>query len=263
MKKLHQYVTHHWYVSPMRKWSYDLSGDASTDTFTGETIYIGSSHSNTQICIYDKKLERFTKDIEVFETVWYRVEVRFMQDRAKWFVSNFLAHCGNDNDFSFIPEALYTVLEFKEPTVNGKETSDKTKSRWDSAQWWLDFLGVASKADFSHQHPVQTIDRKIDWLDRCVSRPLLQVYSANANTSDFLKLIFQIMRDKFEDFSHIDLSIINAKRKKEGLPELTDDDLVKIKVKISCLLKKILFLRLITFVRNNISFLISKKNKLK
>lgn len=71
------------------------------------------------------------------------------------------------------------------------------------------------------------------------------------------------MRDKFEDFSHIDLSIINAKRKKEGLPELTDDDLVKIKVKISCLLKKILFLKLITFVRNNISFLISKKNKLK
>lgn len=229
MSKLYHYVRNYYYVSPLRKWSYEHGGDTSSETFTGETIYIGSNFSNTLICIYDKKLERFSQGIEVFEPAWYRVEIRFKQDRAKWFVNNFLVESIGNHDFSFIPKALFAVLDFKE-----KVNNDSNKGRWPTSGWWLEFLSVSAKADFSHERKIQTIEKKIDWLDRCVSRSLLQVYATDSG--NFLKLLFEMIKEKFQDFNNVDLSIINDKRIKEGMNELKDDDIVKMKEDVDNLL---------------------------
>lgn len=234
MEKLYTYAKKYWYVSPLRKWSYEHGGDSSTETFIGETLYFGSAYSNTLICIYDKKLERFRYDIEVFVPTWIRVEIRFKQERASWFINNFLGLRSGDHDFSFISKALFAVLEFKEPTISGRATKDSNKSRWDTAQWWLDFLKVSEKADFSHEKKISTLEKKIDWMERSVSRSLSQVYVFDSG--HFLEFIFTMIRDKIEDFNNLDFSIINNKRRKEKLPEICKEDVIKIKDDIENLL---------------------------
>ena len=45
-----------------------------------------------------------------------------------------------------------------------------------------------------------------------------------------------MIRDKIEDFNNLDLSIINNKRRKEKLPEICKEDVIKIKDDIENLL---------------------------
>ena len=125
-------------------------------------------------------------------------------------------------------------MEFKEPTISGRPTKDSNKSRWDSAEWWLDFLKVSEKADFSHEKKISTLEKRIDWMERSVSRSLSQVYVFDSG--HFLEFIFTMIRDKIEDFNNIDLSIINDKRRKLGMKEIKEDDIVKIKEDIDNLL---------------------------
>lgn len=220
LEKLYYYAKNRYYVSPLRQGEFITSWDG--DDLAGDTLYIGSMHSNTFICIYDKKLEQFRKGIEIMNPAWIRIEIRYKQERANWFVSEFLNNTENDNDFSFIAESLYAILEFKEKPLN---SFDSNRTRWPTSIWWLDFISVATKADFKSKVKYkQTLERKVDWLNRAVSKTLLQLYHLDPNT--FIPFILEVIENKSEDFDKTDLSIINNYRVKNGLDKLTIDDIV-------------------------------------
>lgn len=235
--KILEYAKNKSYVSPMRQGEYVFSWDS--DDVSGETIYFGSKkHSNTLICIYDKKLEQFNKGIEIMDEAWIRVETRFKEQRANWFVSEFINNSENKNDFSFIAEALFAVLEFKEKTIEGKITNDTKRSRWDSAEWWLDFISVASKADFKSKVKIKpTLERKIDWVDRSVSKPLSQIY--HNDPTEFITLIYELIHQKDKDFDNTDLSMINNYREKKGLKKLTMNDILRQQEQLSEIVKSL------------------------
>lgn len=226
-EKLLFYSKNMYYVSPMRKGKTIKSWDKSTRTYDGDTIYIGSESSNTLICIYDKILEQFSRGIIVNSEAWIRIEIRFKQDRAMWYVGEFLNHNKGDNDYSFIMSALYAVLEFKEPTKNGNLTNDSNISRWDKADWWLKFLGNVEKADFKKDDDEpQTIERKKLWMDKSVSKTLSQLYYYDPN--EFIQFIYKLVYKRDEDLTNTDTTMINNYRKKKKLPLLTDEEIDKL-----------------------------------
>lgn len=221
LDKLYYYAKNRYYVSPLRQGEFITSWDG--DDLAGDTLYIGSMHSNTFICIYDKKLEQFRKGIEIMNPAWIRLEIRYKQERANWFVSEFLKNSENDNDFSFIAESLYAILEFKEKPTN---SFDSNRTRWKTADWWLDFLSVAVKADFKSKVKYkQTIEKKVDWLNRAVSKTLLQLYHLEPNT--FIQFVLEVIKNKSEDFDKTDLAIINNYREKHDLPKLSMEDIIQ------------------------------------
>lgn len=233
LDKLYYYAKNRYYVSPMRQGEFITSWDG--DDLAGDTLYIGSMHSNTFICIYDKKLEQFRKGIEIMNRAWIRVEIRYKKERANWFVTEFLNNSENANDFSFIAESLYTILEFKEKPEDSK---DSNRTRWPVANWWLDFISVATKADFKSKVKYkQTIEKKIDWINKAVSKTLLQLYHLDPNS--FVQFILDVVSIKSEEFDKTDLAIINNYRLKNGLEKLTIDDIVSQKDLLQKLLENI------------------------
>lgn len=229
IKKLYDYVQRYSYVSPLQQWSYMMSGDKTSETISGETLYIGSMSSNTLLCIYDKKLERYAHGAEIFDDVWIRFEVRFKKDRANWFVANYLKH---DNNYSFIPGALYTVIDFKDRNDN-----DSNNRRWHTCIWWLEFLQKIKKVDFAHRKNESTIIKKLDWLDRSVSKSLNQIYLYNKN--DFFINILKLVNKKNNEFTEKDLKIINDQRQRDGVPVYKMEDIIKMQDELLQVLKNL------------------------
>lgn len=218
LDKLEDYVRKHSYLSPMHAWEILESGDRTSEVHTGKTIYIGSKkNSKTLVCIYDKKLEQFSKGIEIFTDAWIRVEIRFKQDRAKWFVPMFLQHAIGDKDYSFIINALYTVLDFRE------RTNSKNRSDWKACTWWLDFLGNVEKADFGkHEKSPLSIKKNRDWLEHSGSKIMSRLFFYNPGT--FLNEIYKMIYKKHGDLDNSDYEAINKARTKNGLGKLTDEE---------------------------------------
>lgn len=59
------------------------SGSIHTGTPSGETIYIGSPHSQTLLRIYDKRLERQAKEHDDWQDYGIRWELQLKKDRAQ------------------------------------------------------------------------------------------------------------------------------------------------------------------------------------
>lgn len=230
LDKLEQYVINHSYISPLHSWEIVKSGDRTTETHTGKTIYIGSKSSKTLICIYDKKLEQFSKGNETFNEAWIRVEIRFKKDRAEWFVAKFLQHSKGDRDYSFIINALYTVLDFRD------RTNSKNRNDWAKCKWWTDFLGDVVKADFGRGEKIPlSIERNKDWLEHSSPKIMSRLFYYNPN--GFLELIFKMIIQKHEELDNSDFEAINKARLKQGLPKLTDEEKEQIKNTLDYMLK--------------------------
>lgn len=229
--KIETYVEQHSYISPLHAWEIVKSGDRTAEVHTGKTVYIGSKkNSNTFVCIYDKKLEQFTKGIEVFTDAWIRVEIRFKQDRAEWFIPKFLQHAKGDKDYSFIINALYTILDFRE------KTTSKNRNDWKPCKWWLDFLGNAEKADFgSIEKSPLTINKNKDWLERSASKIMARLFYFNPN--NFMQDILTMIIKKHEELDNGDFEAINRARTKKGLPKLTSEEKQQISNVLNYMLK--------------------------
>jgi DNA relaxase NicK len=135
----------------------------------GRTFYFGRGQSQTQIRLYDKAAEQHARG-KLYVGHWVRVEMQLRAQRADAAVRHILAH---PDDWQ--PQAcgwLLNALDFK--TVG----ADSNKSRWATADWWLEFLAVASKERLYISRRVPSIDDVIDWLKDQVAPSLLVVQTA-------------------------------------------------------------------------------------
>lgn len=113
------------YVSPFKKW------DINEDSDGGYTIYIGSKLSDFFFRIYDKAIERGFKDRSCGP--WVRVEAQLRHDRADAWLRG--GHAPTD-----LISLLSGYVRFIDP-----DRTDSNKSRAETADWWVNFIGAAEK----------------------------------------------------------------------------------------------------------------------
>lgn len=135
----------------------------------GRTFYFGRAQSKTRVRIYDKAAEQRARG-RMYIGHWVRVEMQLRAERADAAVRYILEH---PDDWQ--PQAcgwLLTTLDFK---IVG---TDSNKSRWTSADWWLNFLEFASKERIFISRRIPTIDDVLHWLRVQVGPNMLVVQTA-------------------------------------------------------------------------------------
>ena len=149
------------YVSRARKWKYYLSSEPTKQgPVTGETYYLGSPKSDTQLRIYDKRAERLQKGHQCDAEHWTRVETQYRRKRADA-VGRLWARVNDDRQavMTHLAGVLRSFCEFKVPST------DTNKQRQPIAGWWAEFLGWAAKARLAVvQGEARTIEDVKQWI---------------------------------------------------------------------------------------------------
>lgn len=192
----------------------------------GRTIYLGSETSAVYLCIYDKLLERRQAgdETDYGTDVWYRIEMRFRDEQAIWFMTEFLK-TKDRQDYSFIMNALYKILDIKE-----LDSSQKALRNRQTVDWWLNFLNDASKAKLNDK-PIKniTLRKKEKYLEVNSGMAITQVLYSCSSPMDFFKKIFKIIDLKTDELDPRRLKEINEFRVSEGLEKLTIEDILKLR----------------------------------
>lgn len=204
------------YSSPLRDISHTSSKRKLKDLlyWRGNTLYIGSMTSNCYLCIYDKELERKQAGDEspMLDECWYRIEIRFREEQATWFIENFLK-TQDRGDYSFIMDALYQVLDIKTDDQNFK-----TLRHRETAKWWQDFLHDASKAKFNDRkiNPI-TLEKKQKYVEVNAGMSITQLMYCFDSPEQSIDYILNIVETKTEDMENKELIQVNEFREEKGL----------------------------------------------
>ncbi len=143
----------------------------------GDTVYIGSRGSQSFLRIYDKLLEQQDrgKDTQEFDH-WVRVELELKGKKAGVF-GNILAVSGRENGKKSAGELcaslLYGLIDFKV-----KNEDDSNVSRWETVDWWKEFIGQATKMKLSIAKHEKTMDDSKVWIERSVATTLAMIVLA-------------------------------------------------------------------------------------
>jgi len=171
MGEVREHVDQKWLVSRWRTGRHILG----TLDSRGQTIYLGSGSSDSQMRIYDKRLEEMEKrDIED-PGHWIRVEVQFRRERAKAIVALYIAE-----GVPAVVGVIRGLVEFKKPSTDGP------KSRWEVEQWWSSFLEDAEKRALSLPRGERTLDKTKAWLERQVAPSMAFVVKAEGGSVDYV-----------------------------------------------------------------------------
>jgi len=165
------------YVARWREWQY-LESEKETRDFgpvRGETFYLGSSKSDSQLRVYDKRAERLQKGHAVEVDHWVRVELQLRRKRADA-VSRLWAQVRTDADaiVTRLTGFLRSMVEFKDAS-----SRDTNGTRRPVAGWWARFLGFAEKASVAvARAEARTVEDVKEWVDRQVGPSLALLQEA-------------------------------------------------------------------------------------
>lgn len=98
-----------------------------------------------------------------------RVELQSRRDRAQA-VAQVLAD--NGGDLAGVAGVLYGLLDFK------AAGSAAQKCRWDTCEWWAQFVGHVSKLRLALQAVARTLDEVRQWVVRQVGPSLAMLLQA-------------------------------------------------------------------------------------
>lgn len=158
-------------------------GKVGDDEKTGDTINIGSRSSESFLRIYDKKLETEArgKTVENIDN-WVRVEIELKGEKSDVF-SRLLADTAVTSVITpavLCSELLYGLIDFKETDFSG----DTNKSRWETSDWWRDFIQVSSKLTLSLPKTEKTLDDSKNWVKKAVSSTLGMIVLSKDDDKD-------------------------------------------------------------------------------
>jgi len=161
-------------VTRWRKVSRISGAGVGTSRKTGDTVNVGTRQSDAFLRIYDKKLERETKGVDVSNIEWWvRVELELKGDKANEF-SSILAQTAfgksQKSAGQLCASLLWGMIDFKD-----RDQSDTNKSRWPTSSFWRKFVGQASKMKLSIVEHEKTIDDSKEWIDKIVGPTLAMI----------------------------------------------------------------------------------------
>lgn len=194
-------------------------GDAS--------VYFGSRSSDCFMRVYDKLIEqryKFKKDLDYLSSLpdsWVRWEIVLRHENAFGFVSSYLSTCSFSDDSgelgSIFKGVLLRYIRFVVPS-----DTDINKSRWKLQDWFVVFLGNASKISiWSKQDQEYSVEVAYRW-----------VMTSCSNSSGLVMLHYSpyhYLNDIREHLLSYDsglpppkyLEALNRERQRSGLPVIS------------------------------------------
>ncbi|MDZ4733653.1 MAG: replication initiation factor domain-containing protein [Nitrospirota bacterium] len=143
------------------------------DIPSGETLYIGSPHSQTLLRIYDKRLELHAQEREDWQEYGIRWELELKKDRAQA-CGQVLSFLEEANWHEFIVGVLRSYVDFRD-TVRDEE--DEYRCRAPLLDWWLVLTEGFKKARLVVEKEAQTLPKVKRWVRQSVA-PMLAVICA-------------------------------------------------------------------------------------
>lgn len=175
-------------VTKLRTWGDHRRGKTATglDDIGMDNFYLGSSTSRYFINVYDKKLERESKKIEVTHKTWVRTEIRLKYEYADAFIVHLLENGGEIG--SHITAFLNRNVQFLKPSVvekiKRKEEGFTNRSRLaddykNHARWWRDFLNNTKTLSLTQKKPEKTLEQSKEWIYKQVAITLAMLKDYN------------------------------------------------------------------------------------
>ena len=199
----------------------------STISSDGYTITFGPRGAN-QLQIYDKKLERNAKnEYDYGEDVWYRYEMRFVDDKARQVMDMYTVAVKSHNSKPFMRYAkqlLLTSLELKVPS------NDSNKSRWTILPAWKRFINSIEKINLNTKGRHETtIERKLEWFKADMHTTIIELFIVYGE--DFGHKLYEMISDAKFQLKH--LNRLNDYLRESGKKEITLNDIKKIQHDLS------------------------------
>ncbi|HKY71118.1 MAG TPA: replication initiation factor domain-containing protein, partial [Nitrospira sp.] len=144
-----------------------------TGTPSGETLYVGSSHSQTLLRIYDKRAELQAKGRNDGESHGIRWELQLKQDRAQ-VCGQVLAYLEETDWLEFIIGVLRSYVEFRHTT---REDADEDRYRAPVLGWWQELTDGFRKGRLVIEKDKQSLPKVKRWVKHSVA-PMLAVICA-------------------------------------------------------------------------------------
>lgn len=180
-------------LTRLKKWGIRQEGNIVTGNkvLTMDSFYLGGKNSRYFINVYDKKLERADKGLDVSALTWTRLEVRFKDEYAEQMVKGILL---NSDDFgNEIFEFLNDKVVFLKLKVakNSSNRSRDAKNIKNHAEWWRSFLNTTKKLHLTVYKPDLPLLHSKAWLLDKVSTTL-SLFSKYYSPEDYEKLLLDL-----------------------------------------------------------------------
>lgn len=168
-----------------KTWDLILSRTLGDNKFKGRTIYLGKQSSDIFCRIYDKGLERISKnyvEIEPETLKWTRLEIVFRRDRAELLSRYFL---DSDNGIGQIAlSVLNQYIRFLIPNPHNER-----KRSWETAIWWTQLLHNVGKLKLTKDIDERSIEDFEEWIDKQIGPTLAAILTAKEGDLDWLHKI--------------------------------------------------------------------------
>lgn len=140
----------------------------------GQTIYLGSSKSNTMIRFYDKALESGSDEYPHY----VRCEIQCRKHRAQAMADEIASH-----GLERLNGVIRSYVEFKEP-----QHTDKQKDRWPIAEWWHAFLEGVEKVRLSKLEQIEKSVQEVnEWVKRQIGPLIAAIFTASGGDYDVIR----------------------------------------------------------------------------
>jgi DNA relaxase NicK len=142
-------------------------------TPSGETVYLGSPHSQTLLRIYDKRAEQQAKERNGWEAYGIRWELQLKQERAQ-VCGQVLAYLEETDWLEFIIGVLRSYVDFRD---TNREEADEDRYRAPLLGWWQELTDGFRKGRLVIEKDEQSLPKVKRWVKQSVA-PMLAVICA-------------------------------------------------------------------------------------
>ena len=143
------------------------------DTPSGETLYLGSPHSQTLLRIYDKRLELQSREREDWQEYGIRWELELKKDRAQ-VCGQVLSYLEKTDWLEFMVGVLRGYVDFRDTT---RDEEDEFRYRDPLLDWWLLLTDGFKKGRLVVEKDAKTLAKVKRWVSQSVA-PMLAVICA-------------------------------------------------------------------------------------
>ena len=140
---------------------------------SGETLYLGSPHSQTLLRIYDKRLELQSKEREDWQDYGIRWELELKKDRAQA-CGQVLSYLEETDWLEYIVGVLRGYVDFR---ATSRDEEEEFRYRAPLLDWWLLLTDGFRKGRLVVEKDAQTLPKVKRWVSQSVA-PMLAVICA-------------------------------------------------------------------------------------
>ena len=142
---------------------------------SGETLYLGSPHSQTLLRIYDKRLELQAKEREEWQDYGIRWELELKKDRAQ-VCGQVLSYLEETDWLEFIVGVLRGYVDFR---ATSRDEEEEFRYRAPLLDWWLMLTDGFKKGRLVVEKEAQTLPKVKRWVSQSVAPMLAVIYAAD------------------------------------------------------------------------------------